>query len=165
MSFLEKDLEDLLLEANDELLDERGLTTELGLNKLNQVYLGNYGTCDMIGWSRGSVDSPDKIYQWVDITVVELKKDYINIDSILQVIRYVKGVEEYLKSRKFKYNIKAVLIGKRIETTSNACYLFDYLDILDVYTYEYKIDGIHFEKEDNYKLTDNGFNSKLNGEA
>ena len=159
MSFLEKDLENLLLEANDELLDERGLCTELGVNKRNQVYLGNYGTCDIIGWRRWSEDVYGKIYQGLDITIVELKKDLIDIDAILQVIRYTKGVEQYLKKRKIKdrYKIKPVLIGKRVDLETNACYLFDYIKNLDVYTYKYEINGIYFKEAKGFKLINNGF--------
>jgi len=159
MSFLEKDLEYLLLEANDELLDERGLCTELGANKRNQVYLGNYGTCDIIGWRRWSEDVYGKIYQGLDITIVELKKDLIDIDAILQVIRYTKGVEQYLKKRKIKdrYKINSVLIGKRVDLKSSACYLFDYIENLEVYTYKYEINGIYFNQEGEYELKNNGF--------
>jgi hypothetical protein len=160
MSFLEKDLENLLLESSNNLLEERGLES-LESNKLNQVYLGNYGTCDMITWEKVLTRINGRIHTWLNITVVELKKDLISIDAILQVIRYMKGVEQYLKKRNVAYNIKSVLIGKNVDLNTDACYIIDYVDLLDVYTYTYKIDGIFFDYQKDFGLVNDGFNKRI----
>ena len=158
MRFLESDLEDIIW---SNLQDEEGVENliDRGLepiyytrNIYRQLRIGNYGIADIV---YGHVFN-DKIY----VTVVELKKDSINCDSVIQSMRYVKGVRSYLRKRfpKRDVYVDTILIGKSVNT-SDWVYLLDYMSNIHVYTYDYRIDGLHFEYEEmNYSLTNEGFN-------
>ena len=125
---------------------------------------GNYGIADIVTFRRFFNYHTDYLH----ITVCELKKDSINISTFLQAVRYVKGIERYLKFRKFKHEVRysIILCGKTINLNSDLIYLADLVDcsdnkLMDInfYTYEFKINGLKFEKHNNYKLTDEGFKS------
>lgn len=171
MEFLEKDLEQIIFENLSDSkkyknLENRGFC----LNPFGyvekpywvgrQVKIGNYGTADLIIVIR-SMDGPYENHS-LDIYVIELKVNVINNDTLLQVSRYMKGVNRYLKNRvKIRYSVKGVMIGKKI-CTSDYIYLFD--DIIDygkivVLKYEYGINGLKFNEENlsSYTLIDEGF--------
>lgn len=154
MNFLEKDLEDIIYEnANTvegrKLLEERGL--EFSGHTYRQVSMGKYGIADLVNIHAYS----DRIRKghsahYLDVNVIELKKDIINIDTLLQAVGYKKAVEEYFDNYCSKawdvLDVKVTLIGKKIEIESNFVFLLDELDWLHAYTYSYSINGLHFEE-------------------
>lgn len=163
MKFLEKNLEDIIFETDNKKLFERGLP--IFGKKLRQVNLGSYGIADLICFER----SKDQII----VTVIELKKDCVNLDALIQALRYVEGIKNYFRLRKFykKSNIKYVirLCGSKISNqkeialiTSN---ISDDFLLIDSHKYEYDVDGLRFTEFDyDYGILDertvNVFSSK-----
>ena len=162
MVFLEKDLEDIIYEADQDSLLDRGLY--VCRNKYRQLRIGNYGIADMVTFRKGAYIG-NGMREPSEITVYELKKDKIGLSTVMQAIKYVKGISRYLEYRSsdLEYYFSIVLIGKSIEN-SNMLYLTDYLEnyqherFLSYYTYNYELDGIRFHQKCNYKLTNEGFN-------
>lgn len=166
MDFLEKDLEQIIYEADNGLLNSRGLP--ISGKKLRQIRIGNYGVSDLITIEKSyKFSKPDRLIPYLKITILELKKNIIGIDAFLQSIKYARGVKLYLEQRKnrIKYEIDIMLIGKSIELETPFVYITDILpkcknsniDFLKIYTYSYSISGIKFNRESNYLLTESGF--------
>lgn len=149
MTFLEKNLEDIIFETPNELLHERGFF--LFGKKKRQVRIGNYGIADVITWYR----CDNKLF----INILELKKDRISIDTFLQAVGYVQGIRHYLSRRGFTHDVsfKIKLIGKEIDNLSTFCYLPDIYPSIELITYTYEFDGISFHSQHGYTLTNNGF--------
>lgn len=167
MEFLEKDLEQIIWEASDKELRERGLFL-LG-KRFRQLRIGNYGIADLVTVHRQQ-KYEDFIYGKLIITVYELKKDKIGISAFLQALNYCKGISSYLEKREFSdYTLSIVLVGKSIDSSGSFIYLTDlignysdnydkgYINEINYYTYSYKIDGLSFKGESGYSLTDEGF--------
>ena len=170
--FTEKKLEDIIFYADHPELENRGLPINGKL--MRQVKIGNYGVADLISFSRGWNYYRNGILvdrESPEITIYELKKDVVNNNAFFQAIRYLKGIKQYLKKRKisFEINFKIVLIGSEIESPLNLVYLSDILSDeivyhkdkcslkLELYKYDYTINGIEFEEISGYCLTDEGF--------
>lgn len=171
MKFLEKNLEDIIFEADNVDLNKRGLP--IFGDKRRQIRIGNYGICDLITVKRlhdyRLSDAYGGIHPYLNITVYELKKDFVTINTFLQGIRYIKGIERYLDYRNSYIDVRfnLVLIGSSIDNSNDLIYLPDLLihDIeepnysigLGLYTYEYDFDGISFKSHKGYKLVNEGF--------
>ncbi len=190
MNFLESDLEEIIYNTiNTE--GGRDLLSEKGLNIIHnpiiikrQLRVGNYGICDLLTVSRVpllAVYIPDdtdfdmcKNKSAIIIDIYELKKDVININTLIQCLRYFAGIKSYLEIKgkdhhKIFYNIN--LIGKTIDTNSDWVYLFHYLEYeisniyngnlcnINIYKYNYTISGLEFDKIDlsDWNLIDKGF--------
>lgn len=179
MDFLEKDLEQIIYEATDEQLSEH---LYLSGKRFRQLKIGNYGISDLIFVRREykqHIDYDKRTSTIIDcglvITICELKKDKIGISAFLQAINYAKGVKVFLEKREFyNFNIEILLCGKSIDTSGGFIYLTDLFNqnedcipyeteftrsikCIDYYTYSYDFDGIKFNKEYDYRLTNNGF--------
>lgn len=167
MEFLEKDLEQIIWEASDKELGERGLF--LHGKRFRQLRIGNYGIADLVTFHR-----QERYKDFIDgkliITVYELKKDKIGISAFLQALNYCKGISSYLEKREFSdYTLSIVLVGKSIDSSGSFIYLTDlignynnnddkgHLNKIDYYTYSYKIDGLNFKEESGYSLIEEGF--------
>lgn len=159
MRFLEKNLEDIIFETPNHLLNARGLHIH-GVKK-RQVHIGNYGVADLIVFDKGYLDvsEGELKHENSSITIYELKQGEINIDTLLQAIRYAKGIERYfMKYRHIEYDIKITLIGNSISKNSPFLYMADIMSkFLDFYTYTYDFDGIRFKRIYNYRLIEEGF--------
>lgn len=165
MKFLEKDLEQIIMETPNKMLQDRGLC--IWGEKRNQVRVGNYGVLDVIALDRGNNEYKEP----PTITLFELKKDKIGVGAFFQSINYIKGIQEYFIKRnididKFLWNI--TLIGKELDTSGSFCYLPElianssmtpsrYLNSLEFYTYSYEIDGLIFKDHLGYTLNNKGF--------
>jgi len=155
--FLERTLEDIIYNTSKGDLVMRGLFIEG--KRFRQVRLGNYGIADMI-----TVKS-SRDYPWDDhylsITVYELKKDEININTLLQASRYIKGIERYFKKtgrfEKFDIRYSIELIGNKVEDNSDFVFLIDFIDNFKCYTYSYDFDGISFKSKYGYSKISEGF--------
>lgn len=165
--FLEKDLEEIIFKSDKEELHDRGLWAYGKM--LRQVRIGNYGIADLITIYRPSEDGP-RVKIPGNIKLYELKKDKIGIGAFLQAVGYMKGIQEYLKKHRphilEEYNFSICLIGKKLDTEGNFCYLTDLFTAneyeasrcdIEFYTYQYDIDGIRFKMESDYALTNSGF--------
>jgi len=166
MNFLEKDLEEIILQTPNLELNKRGLS--LFGRKLKQLKIGNYGTADIVTIDRVyNTNSSGGIIPVLSITVYELKKDKIGISAFLQAVRYLKGIQSYLINRSFNFDVdySICLIGKTIDLNSSYCYLcdllpytdFNFMSFLSNYTYSFTYDGIYFNEHFGYKLNEEGF--------
>lgn len=164
MNFLEKDLEQIIWESDNEKLKEKGLF--ISGKKYRQLRIGNYGISDIITIRR--VWNFDYNYSFLEITIHEYKKEKIGISAFLQAVGYCKGIQTYLNDRKFyKYTLNIVLCGKNIDNSGNFIYItdlignynydFGIINNIYFYTYSYSLNGLHFKKEENYNLINKGF--------
>ena len=82
MKFLEKDLENIIWESDNEKLREKGL--EIYGKKFRQIRIGNYGVADLI-----TVDRRKDCFDgnFLDITVYELKKEKAGISACRTAVR------------------------------------------------------------------------------
>ena len=154
MKFLEKDLEQIICESGMDELRKRGLGIAGKL--FRQVRIGNYGIADLITVRRPYYVDP------LNITIYELKKDTISISAFLQAVGYAKGIQRFMDNRypDIDYIMTIALIGHDIDTSGNFCYLPEIVTghcELQMYTYDYKVDGVQFVKHNNYKLVEDGF--------
>lgn len=167
MKFLEKDLEEIIYNADKNVLSERGLDLDGKLKR--QVRIGNYGVADLIHFKRpiSYYDKKEKKKFHVEnglIEIIELKNEKISVSAFMQAISYLKGIKRYLYSRDFNdslYSYRITLIGKTIDHDSSICYLPDLICdeglSVDIFTYRYDFDGIKFNIELGYKLAKEGF--------
>ena len=171
MTFLEKDLENIIYDAIEggsyHLIQQRGIYVEKPYMYRRQFKIGNYGIADIVTLSR--------IDKFV-IAVWELKQNKIDLNSLLQLVGYMKGIKEWLSYSRdpYRYRIEGVLIGRDIAVNSslsgNWVYLGEFFDSssndlfgsVSAYSYDYGLDGLSFEYHDlsGYKLTDSGFKFK-----
>lgn len=163
MKFLEKDLEEIIYneaikDGGRESLYERGLYT-LRENDVifRQTKIGAYGVSDLLFVEYKKQYIEGDVILLFDIEVLELKKDTININSLIQAIGYAAGIRSYLRGRGHFCKINITLIGKTIENQTSFCYTPDIFNNVSFYTYKYDFDGISFKKEYGYKLTNEGF--------
>ena len=157
MNLLEKELEDAIYEATDEQLKERGLVdvVEDGIIlRLRQTFLGDEaGRSDLIFVTRKHFgDAFDSVLR---INIIELKRDKVGSDALLQAVRYANAVKTYMDLRKFDYyDIRITLIGQEIKSDNSFMFLpnlvnrrSNYLHALNeinAYSFRYMIDGIQF---------------------
>lgn len=179
MNFLEKHLEDILYETDNDVLDGRGLC--ISGKKYRQVKIGNYGIADLISVERDYLQSPYSTSVIsdinLDITIYELKRDVVDINAFLQALRYAKGISRFMEFRKlYDYVLNIVLIGSKLDKDNDFVYITDLFDhgichnygygivenkgklaSVNYYRYNYNVDGISFHQEFGYKLTNEGF--------
>jgi hypothetical protein len=169
MDFFERDLEDIIFNAlqteeGRDVLNEKGLNVDFEVGLLRtarQLRIGNYGMCDIITMSRGNTEIDE---QWgmtqpnLYINVYELKRGKIDADALIQVKRYMTGVEHYMKlfHPKLGVYVRGTIIGRSI-CTNDWVYLVGDLDRIEFYSYSYSIDGIDFKEHNGpYTLTQHG---------
>ena len=169
MNFLEKDLETIIFETDNDLLTDKGLF--ISGHKKRQLRIGNYGIADIVTFKRFSYydETIERYRNFLYVNVFELKKDEISMSTILQALSYVKGIERWFKLYRpnIRVRLSITVVGKRIKENSSFVYLFDYMYnsigsennnlSLNAYTYKYKIDGISFVRHSGYNLIDEGF--------
>jgi len=162
MNFLEKDLEDIIWESDNEKLQQKGFF--IRGKKLRQLRIGNYGIADLVTYKKVSdVFEPP----YLDITVYELKKEKAGISAFLQALRYCKGISTYLDEYKpsIDYKLNIILCAKQIDVESDFIFLTDLLysndysvlNTLRNFSFTYGIDGIQFKIEKGYNLSNKGF--------
>ena len=173
MKFLEKDLEQIVYEmlcSKEGCIEmcQRGLKISYSphfFKVKKQMNLGDYGIPDLIAVAKDDAemyrneDSILELYQTpLQINIIELKKEAITIDTLVQVARYAKGVSAYFERYypSIEIEITIVLIGKDIRT-SDWVFLIDLIPNLLVFTYEYSWDGLKFKREHGYTKGTNSF--------
>lgn len=178
MDFLEKDLEQIIYQTLKSKngygkLYKRGLCfsydqeTMSFLKLKRQVGIGNYGTADILAVNRYQDCPVDNLEPFLEISIFELKKNIINIDTLLQVAKYYKGIKRYIedyRNKCFDLHFNLILIGKEVDINSDFIYLFDIFNSLEyihfyTFLYDYNFDGIKFTETtlSDYKLSDEGF--------
>lgn len=173
MNFLEKDLEEIIYNADKEMLTERGLPYHPFETFKRQLKIGNYGIADLVSFKKPYYNQYLKHKFKGNITIHELKKDRISISTFLQAANYLKGIKSYLEQRDLdqNYDYTIRLIGKDLDMNSSFVYLPDIINSfsydhsieresclkLELYTYKYHIDGISFKEITGYKLINEGF--------
>lgn len=143
MDFLEKDLEDIIWDASKtnegrSILSKRGLDIEGKM--FRQVSLAEYGRIDL---ASVQIDP-----SCICVNIYELKKDFINLDSMIQVAKYGSAVREYIEGKYLTnrpISIKLTLIGSKVDLQSDFILSYNMFDRLSIYLYSYKIDGISFK--------------------
>ncbi|HDZ04865.1 hypothetical protein LCGC14_0371090 [marine sediment metagenome] len=169
MKFLEKDLEDIIWDnikdkESIENLINKGFPIYYPNKIFRQFKIGAYGIADVITFERPRWNIKKEHAIPATITVYELKKDLVSTNTFLQALRYIKGIRNYLEKREFKYPVtyKIICIGSDVNMDDDIIYLVDFLLnsntlIFEIYTYDYSINGIGFNKEGEYKLKYEGF--------
>jgi hypothetical protein len=160
MNFLEKDLEDIIFTTPSESLEKVGLS--IRGKRLRQLKIGNYGIADLVTFQKPVYSLKSKTHWEGTITIYELKKNEINISTLMQCARYLTGIKSYMKSRGLVgYEYKIVLIGREFNMNGEFPYLHDILadfDLLECYEYSYQFNGINFEQIlTGHKLMHEGF--------
>ena len=170
MEFLEKDLEQVIYEADRDLLFEKGLGISGKLYR--QKNLGGYGIADLISVKRCA----HPYGSYLRVTIYELKQQKIGIAAFLQAIGYAKAIQHYFNKRGFlQYSLNIALIGKELDMTGTFCFLPDVLcnvsdyerfgtiDSVSFYTYKYELNGISFTDHSGYYNKFHNFKLKGNG--
>lgn len=174
--FLEKDLEDIIWEADPRELRERGLYIKSNplIKKFRQLRIGNYGVADLVYVSK----KPFEIFEGSSvniegcraksiniehpkliITICELKKGPIDVDTFKQGIRYAAGIRSYLENVRefFDFELRVKLIGRKIALNDDLVFAADVFNNVSLYHYNYDINGIRFINYVGYVLMDEGF--------
>ncbi len=150
MNILEKDIEEIVFQSNNEALQKRGLL--IRGKKFQQVNLGDYGIADIVSVNITKNESWE-----IDVQVIELKKDLIDVNTLTQAARYRKGIRKfinkYLKIKK-PINFELILIGKKVQLNGDFIYALEALSNVRAYTYSLSLeDGICFNREIGYEIT------------
>lgn len=150
MNILEKDIEDLLWSNlhDCELLISKGLPVDPGYHYIRQPELGGYGRPDIVGFY---VNPKANGARTVNVIIIELKKEFINIDTLTQAYRYKTGIERFVEERypgKIYLSFSIFLIGKKLDKNSDFVFLLQSLREIRLFTYslDFKT-GILFEKQ------------------
>lgn len=164
MEFSEKILEDIIWDNAQsseglKLLMERGL--QITGKMFRQVDLGDYGRADLI--SIRYIPQND----YLDIVVYELKKGCITVNALMQAARYVTA----LRSHGFdsgdwcsEIGFRICLIGDSIDKNGDFAFLYNELEDVEIYTYDFKLSGIYFNiVEKGWHLTNEKINEETKG--
>ena len=159
MNILEKEIEDVVFQCSNEVLRSRGLL--IYGNKIRQLNLGSYGIADLV-----TIRFNKKYNTCISIQVIELKKDTIDVNSLMQCARYAIGIKRYLTTVKkindYKISFECMLIGKQIQLNGDFVFLSD---LFKVKCYEYRIDivdGIKFVRQHGFHVSNEYFPPQLN---
>jgi len=166
MTFIEKDLEDILFEYSSSyekryLLQERGLPIMSHGTMLRQVDLAAYGIADLIDIYVGC-KSDVFSSKFVQIDLYELKKEEVNWETFHQVVKYMRSIQLFIDQYypKTRLYLNAFLIGKQLDKSGNFCFTSSVFNNINIYTYKYEIDGIKFYAESEYIISANVFNDR-----
>lgn len=153
LNFLEKDLEDIIFETDNNILKNRGLS--IRGYKFRQVNMGLYGVADIININKSYFDTNGlETLPFLKINIIELKKDAVDINTFFQSIKYARYLQLYFEKRDIDIRIEFTLIGKYIDTKNEFCYLSSVFDNVKFYTYKYQHDGIYFHYRCGYQISD-----------
>jgi hypothetical protein len=139
----EKELEDFLMEPGN--LQHLELYTDLAYTT-RQLNLGPYGIADIV--QIQPVVRKTAGYDFL-ITVVELKKDEVNVSTLTQACRYVAALKQFIrtlsKAKPVYIESMVVLVGRTINT-NDWTHLGHHLNNVRVWTYNLDLEtGISFD--------------------
>lgn len=153
MNILEKEIEDVVYGSANSILRERGLN--IYGQKFRQVNLGSYGIADIVCIDISKYGER----AWgVRVSVIELKKNLIDVNTLMQSARYEKGIRRMLaKSHDLSNAIVSyshILIGKEIQKSGDFVFLLDAMENATAYTYSIDIiSGILFNKCNGFSIS------------
>jgi RecB family endonuclease NucS len=153
----EKELENWICEMMD-VNNTCPITGNEIITYKQQYKIGNYGIADIIQVKKTNEDDV------FDVTIIELKKEIITKSAVLQIARYMKGINEYVNHYlKLKHpNIKQIntnfiLVAPEIDLTDETTYLIDACNSLSFYRVKYDLhEGVVFNEEHGWFLKDGG---------
>lgn len=133
MDFLEKDLEQVIYEAPDDFIFDN---FEVKGKRYRQQKIGVYGISDLIFVNKvysldiDYINKKSKILDvGLEISILELKKDEVNINTFVQAVRYAKGIQKFFMEREFhKFYIRILLCGKTVDLKSGFVFISDLFD-------------------------------------
>ena len=129
--FLEKTLEDIIYN-NRTVIHTRGFGI-VKENAFRQVILPSGKRIDILGFEISDGCFSCDIY--------ELKRDTINADAICQAFNYYTELKCVTDGHFSNFKAKIIMVGRKYEPVS----IIDSLPVkIEVYTYEYHMDGIKF---------------------
>ena len=160
----EKKLEDYLCGFLSGELESDSLREHLASNPdvvERQFSLGNYGVPDIVTFH---IDPSDHwaFDTYLGITIYELKKGKINYEALDQIVKYKKGMMEYLDNfTDLGYHIECVLIGNGLDISGGFLYIPDCFNDISFYTYDLDINGGLKIESNSWHLTDAEMPHKL----
>ena len=146
MEFNEKTLEDIIWDncqtpEGRKILSSRGLSIYVSVYR--QVDLGSYGRADLV-----TVQFEPSV-NIVHITVFELKKGCININALMQAERYVTALKRHgFNNDDLDYDVEynICLIGDSFDEKGDFAFLYNEINDVEIYSYEFKLTGIFFNE-------------------
>jgi|VirMetMinimDraft_7_1064189.scaffolds.fasta_scaffold76133_1 hypothetical protein len=146
MNILEKEIEEIIAKADLESLERSGL--KLRLNTIIQPNLSPYGIADLICYEADKDLSTGITTLYLQ--VIEIKKEKIDIYTLLQASKYAKALRAIMSDKRFdefKIVTEILLVGKKIDYSNNFIDLVEFIDNVSVFTYSIDMtDGIKFTK-------------------
>lgn len=167
MNILEQEIEQLVWDAlenyDHDLLAERGLPVESDFTYKRQLDLGSYGRADIVGFnvstSRTNPNTKKKD-RFVNVQILELKKEKINAATFFQALRYAKGIQHKMRHENINYIFYFTfhLIGKSLDKESELLYITDFFQEVNFYTYELNLrKGLVFNRQFRFQLVQPSF--------
>ena len=161
---LEVDLEVAIQEAylrDPEIVRSKGL--RIYGHMLRQPELTGYGIPDLLTWYISGTRMSEaydgfriKGRRTLYIDIIELKRDLVKLDHVVQVCRYMRGVTELLRASRlgktFKLEISGHLIGRSIDFSQDLVFVTDMIPRLTLYTWSLDLEhGIRFTTQQNFR--------------
>lgn len=140
----EKELEDYIFESVSESM-HNPITDESVDSIYRQVDLGSYGIADLVTFSYGE--------EFLEVTIIELKKETIDIKTMAQLSRYYKAFCQYFEKKhpSKTVSIKLIAVSGQICHTDDSAWLSDYLSEhsnFQVYLCDFDLDsGVIFSEQ------------------
>ncbi len=149
---------------------DKGILLNCGLDIFGKLYrqlrIGNYGIIDLLEVRRFNYNDCAGFPQ-LKLIIYELKKDKISVSALMQAMKYVKGIDSYLKKRntKLSYEISVRLIGKEINMEDTSLPYLPFIipihqsktNFLEFFEYKFDAFGLRFEYFEPVKLENEGF--------
>lgn len=126
----------------------------------SQVNLGGYGIVDIITVDfNPTLVLPNNVTE-IHFTIMELKKEIIDLSTIAQICRYKQGLFNYFKhENRIIIKISGVLVGNKINAEDGSCYVIDSMGWLHYVEYDISLNrGISFVRRENWYKEDNNYN-------
>lgn len=149
MNILESDLEDMLEQMINDKSDHIQLL-RLPKNGIlfRQFNIKGYGRTDLMYLNY--VNHKEYKEKFLNIYVIELKKDLLTVDDISQLCRYVRAVRRFVDDFEYNLNInvRGILIGKGVCKSGDVVFLGDVLSESNIDIFSYQFDyktGLRFD--------------------
>lgn len=148
MNILESEIEDIVWNAFTKeaaVLEERGFPYSENYTYVRQFDLGGYGRADIIGF-KTERSSCTMFNRETDIQIIELKRHKVNCDTLLQVVRYARGIKHLFRHEKINHSVSFSfhLIGRNVNR--DLLHLIGHVRRLYLYEYSLSLsDGLRFK--------------------
>jgi len=116
------------------------------IEQLRQVQLEPYGIADLVNIVHADQESRSVLIQ-----VIECKRDMVNLATYAQAKRYLTALKQALapfakESEAWGFSVKwqCILVGHRVDISSDFLYVLNDDPLCEVYTYERRDGAFHF---------------------